>query len=92
MADANLLGYLGIILTVLVVGIALGGLMLKMLQETNRRIDDTNRRIEDMNRRIDDTNQRIDELSVRFVELEKSVARLEGYMAGMQTAGSQAAS
>lgn len=37
--DANLLGFLGVIATILVVGVALGGLVLKLHNDTNRRID-----------------------------------------------------
>ena len=92
MIDTNLLGYLGIIFTVLTVGVGLAGLVLKLhndtnqrIDDTNDRIDDTNRRITETNRRIDDTNRRIDEFTVRFVELEKSQARLEGFLAGMQS-------
>ena len=83
MADVNLLGYLGVILTVLVVGVSLGGLVLKLHNDTNRRIDGIERRIED-------TNRRLDELAIRISEMEKSVARLEGYMAGLQIVGTQA--
>ena len=89
MTDANLIGYLGVIMTVLVVGVALGGLMLKFQQDTSRRIEATNQRIEATNQRIDATNQRIDEFSLRFVEMEKSVARLEGYLAGLRQPVSQ---
>ena len=71
MADTSLLGYLGVIMTVLVVGAALAGLVLKLHSDTNRRIDDT--------------NKRIDELALRMVEIEKGQARLEGYLAGLQT-------
>ena len=71
MADTSLLGYLGVIMTVLVVGVALAGLVLKLHSDTNRRIDDT--------------NKRIDELALRMVEIEKGQARLEGYLAGLQT-------
>ena len=78
MADTSLLGYLGVIMTVLVVGVALAGLVLKLHSDTNRRIDDTNKR-------IDDTNKRIGELALRMVEIEKGQARLEGYLAGLQT-------
>ena len=35
------------------------------------------------------TNQRIDGLGVRLVEVEKGQARLEGYLAGLQTHHSQ---
>jgi cell division protein FtsL len=73
----DLLGYLGIIVTILLVGVGLAGLVLKLHNDTNRRLDSTNQR-------IDDTNQRIDEFNVRFVELEKGQARLEGFLAGMQ--------
>ena len=54
MADTSLLGYLGVIMTVLVVGVALAGLVLKLHSDTNRRIDDTNKRIDDTNKRIDE--------------------------------------
>ena len=76
MADVNLLGYLGVILTVLVVGVSLGGLVLKLHNDTNRRIDGIERRI--------------DELATRVSEMEKSVARLEGYLAGLQSHSTQA--
>ena len=75
MADVNLLGYLGVILTVLVVGVSLGGLVLKLHNDTNRRIDGIERRI--------------DELAIRVSEMEKSVARLEGYLAGLQSHSTQ---
>ena len=35
------------------------------------------------------TNQRIDGLGARLVEVEKGQARLEGYLAGLQTHHSQ---
>ena len=68
--DTNLLGYIGIIFTIVAVGVSLAGLVLKLHNDTNRRLDSTNRRIDDLN--------------VRFVELEKGQARLEGFLAGMQ--------
>lgn len=68
MADLNLLGYLGVILTVLVVGVSLGGLVLKLHNDTNRRIDD---------------------IANRLVEVEKGQARLEGYLAGLQSHSTQ---
>lgn len=69
MMDTNLLGFLGVIVTLLVVGVALGGLVLKLHNDTNRRID---------------------ALTIRVSELEKSVARIEGYLAGLPSASSQA--
>lgn len=39
MVDANLLGYLGVIITILAVGAALAGLVLKLHNDTNSRID-----------------------------------------------------
>ena len=78
MVDTNLLGYIGLTFTVLAVGVGLAGLVLKLHNDSNRRLDSTNQR-------IDDTNKRINEFSVRFVELEKGQARLEGYLAGMQS-------
>ena len=77
MVVTDLLGYLGIIVTILAVGVGLSGLVLKLHNDTNKRLDSTNQR-------IDDTNKRIDEFNVRFVELEKGQARLEGFLAGMQ--------
>ena len=78
MVDTNLLGYIGIIFTILAVGVGLAGLVLKLHSDSNKRLDSTNQR-------IDDTNKRIDEFNVRFVELEKGQARLEGFLAGMQS-------
>lgn len=75
--DTNLLGYIGLVFTILAVGLSLAGLVLKLHNDSNRRLDSTNQR-------IDDTNKRIDEFNVRFVELEKGQARLEGFLAGMQ--------
>ena len=60
---------LGVIATILGVGIALAALILRGQQNTNRRIDAT--------------NQRIDALNNRMVEVEKGQARLEGYLAGL---------
>ena len=68
MAETNILGYLGIIATILVVGVALATLMLKGQQGTN---------------------QRIDGIANRLVEVEKGQARLEGYLAGLQSQSSQ---
>lgn len=82
MADASLVAYIGLMITILAVGVALGGLMLKFQHDTSGRIDTTNQR-------IDDTNKRIDELGIRFVELEKGQARLEGYLAGLQSHNAQ---
>ena len=84
MVDTNLLGYIGIIFTILAVGVGLAGLVLKLHNDSNRRLDSTNQRIDVTNTRIDDTNKRIDEFNVRFIELEKGQARLEGFLAGMQ--------
>ena len=84
MVDTNLLGYIGIIFTILAVGVGLAGLVLKLHNDSNRRMDSTNQRIDVTNTRIDDTNKRIDEFHIRFVELEKSQARMEGFLAGMQ--------
>ena len=39
MVDANLLGYLGVIITILAVGAALAGLVFKLHNVTNSRID-----------------------------------------------------
>ena len=83
MMDANLLGFLGVIVTILVVGVALAGLILKLNNDTNRRIDA-------LERRLEETNRRIDELAIRISEFDRSIARIEEYMAGLQTAGSQA--
>ena len=69
MVDATLLGFIGVIITILAVGAALATLITKGLQSTN---------------------QRIDGLGDRIVELEKGQARLEGYLAGMQSQGAQA--
>ena len=77
MVVTGLLGYLGIIVTILAVGVGLAGLVLKLHNDTNRRLDDTNKR-------TDDINKRIEEFYLRFVELEKGQARLEGFLAGMQ--------
>ena len=95
MADANFVGFIGVIITILAVGVALGGLILKLHGDTNKRIDervdDTNKRIgdlavriDDTNKRIDDTNKRIDDIANRMVEVEKGQARLEGYLAGIR--------
>jgi len=64
MFDATLLGFIGVIVTMLAVGVGLATLILKGQQSTNERIDG---------------------LGVRIVELEKGQARLEGYLAGMQS-------
>ena len=64
-----MLGYMGVILTVLVAGVSLGGLVLKLHKDTSRRIDD---------------------IANRLVEVEKGQARLEGYLAGLQSHGTQA--
>ena len=62
--------FLGVIGTILGVGVALAALILRGQQNTNRRIDAT--------------NQRIDALNNRMVEVGKGQARLEGYLAGLQ--------
>lgn len=68
--------FLGVIGTILGVGVGLAALILRGQQNTNRRIDAT--------------NQRIDALGNRMVEVEKGQARLEGYLAGLQHPGSPA--
>ena len=75
MVDVNLLGYLGVIITILAVGAALAGLVLKLHQDTNRRIDGVENRLSGVENRL--------------VEVEKGQARLEGYLAGMQNRGSE---
>ena len=69
--DATLLGFIGVIITILAVGAALAGLVLKLQHDTNRRIDGVDNRLSNVENRL--------------VEVEKSQARLEGYLAGMQS-------
>ena len=75
MAETSLIGYVGVIVTVLAVGVALAGLVLKLHH--------------DINRRIDGVESRLSGVESRLVEVEKGQARLEGYMAGVQTRSAQ---
>ena len=65
------MGFLGVIVTILVVGAALGGLVLKLHNDTNRRIDNVEARLSGVENRL--------------VEVEKGQARMEGYLAGVQS-------
>ena len=82
--DTNPLGYIGIVLTIVAVGVSRAGLVLKLHNDSDRRMDSTNKRIDVTNTRIDGTNKQIGEFNARFVEMEKGQVRPEGCLAGMQ--------
>ena len=75
MAETNLIGYVGVIVTVLAVGVALAGLVLKLHHDTNRRIDGV--------------DSRLSGVESRLFQVEKGQARLEGYLAGLQSHSAQ---
>lgn len=66
-------------IAIVAVGIALGGLMLQLARNTNRRFDDVNRRFDDLksnvNQRFNDFNQRFDdfknEVNRRFDDVDR---------------------
>lgn len=66
-------------IAIIAVGIALGGLMLQLARNTNRRFDDVNRRFDDLknnvNQRFNDFNQRFDdfknEVNRRFDDVDR---------------------
>lgn len=66
-------------IAIVAVGIALGGLMLQLARNTNRRFDDVNRRFDDLknnvNQRFDDfkneVNRRFDEVDRRFEKVDR---------------------
>lgn len=66
-------------IAIIAVGIALGGLMLQLARNTNRRFDDVNRRFDDFNQRFDDfknsVNQRFDDFNQRFDDFKNEVNR-----------------
>ena len=71
MDSTILLGFIGVIVTILAVGVALAGLILKLNNDTNRRFNGV--------------ENRLTGVESRLVEVEKSQARLEGFLAGMQS-------
>ena len=70
MDSTILLGFIGVIVTILAVGVALAGLILKLNNDTNRRINGV--------------ENRLTGVESRLVEVEKSQARMEGFLAVMQ--------
>ena len=68
-------------LTMIGVGIALGGLMAIMFQITNKRMDSMEQRLARIEQRMD---QRFDGFEARFAALEQRQARLEGLMEGIR--------
>ena len=68
-------------LTMIGVGIALGGLMAIMFQITNKRMDSMEQRLARIEQRMD---QRFDGFEARFAALEQRQARLEGIMEGIR--------
>lgn len=72
-------------IAIIAVGIALGGLMLQLARNTNRRFDDVNRRFDDLksnvNQRFNDFNQRFDdfknEVNRRFDEVDRRFEKVD---------------
>ena len=72
-------------IAIIAVGIALGGLMLQLARNTNRRFDDVNRRFDDfknnVNQRFDDfkneVNRRFDEVDRRFDEVDRRFEKVD---------------
>lgn len=72
-------------IAIVAVGIALGGLMLQLARNTNRRFDDVNRRFDDLksnvNQRFNDFNQRFDdfknEVNRRFDEVDRRFEKVD---------------
>ncbi len=68
-------------MTMIGVGIALGGLMTLMFQMTNKRMDSMQQRLTHMEQRME---QRFDAFETRFSVLEQRQARFEGLMEGIR--------
>jgi flagellar capping protein FliD len=68
-------------ITMIAVGIALGGLMALMFQMMNKRMDSLEQRVISMEQRM---VQRFDAFEARFSALEQRQARLEGIMEGIR--------
>ena len=72
-------------IAIIAVGIALGGLMLQLARNTNRRFDDVNRRFDDLksnvNQRFNDFNQRFDdfknEVNRRFDDVDRRFEKVD---------------
>ena len=68
-------------ITMIGVGIALGGLMAIMFQMTHKRLDSLDQRCVRIEQRME---QRFDAFEARFSALEQRQARLEGLMEGIR--------
>ena len=74
-----------VILTILLVGGALAGVILAGQAGISARFDDVNRRFDDVNRRFDDVNSRFDDVNRRIDGVEGRLAGVEERLRGVET-------